>query len=226
VRLIKERGVCATARTLIASIAALAVACVQCQAADIQFNSKEGLVWITGTLVPDDINKFKSVIAKSPREEQWTVILESNGGHAPTGILICMVIRRHDLTTYVPSNANCASACALIWLAGVPRVVGNNAHIGFHAAYLADKTVASWGNAAVGAYLTRLGFDWPAIQYFTQTSPQSIEWLTSAKAKEINLDFRFSNTPPAKKLDFFADAPMSEEFCQINKLNPRCTEDY
>jgi hypothetical protein len=66
-------------------------------------------------------------------------------------------IRRMGFDTLVLSNKTCASACALIWLAGHYRWAGPKAAIGFHAIYYGDGNISSGGNALVGAYLRDLG---------------------------------------------------------------------
>ena len=111
-------------------------------------------------------------------------------------------IRLKGFATAVPENALCASACALIWLAGNPRFIGEGAHIGFHASYIdRNGTLAESGvaNALVGAYLNQLGLSQKAIAFVTSAPPQGMEWLDASKAQSIGVDvvwMEASSRPP------------------------------
>jgi hypothetical protein len=66
---------------------------------------------------------------------------------------------------------NCASACALAWLAGVKRFMGPKARVGFHAAFnKSSRQETGMGNALVGAYLTKLGLPLKAVIYITKAA--------------------------------------------------------
>ena len=61
-----------------------------------------------------------------------------------------------------------------IWLAGVERAAYSDASIGFHSAVNTKNSENSGvGNAVLGAYLSRLGFNYDAIIYRTQTKSQT-----------------------------------------------------
>jgi hypothetical protein len=88
-------------------------------------------------------------------------------------------------------NTLCASACALMWLAGNPRYIGKGAHIGFHAVYIerGGKLMESgMGNALVGAYLNQLGLSHRAIAFVTSAPPEGVEWLDASKARSVGVD--------------------------------------
>ena len=104
------------------------------------------------------------------------------------GLEIGRRIRSLGFRTIV--DGRCTSICAMIWLAGVTRGVFAGARIGFHAARacLEDGCETSGvGNALIGAYLNQLGFDFPAVRYFTEAPPTSVRWLTAEKAREFNI---------------------------------------
>ena len=85
------------------------------------------------------------------------VFLESPGGLTWTGVNLGRVIRERGLTTGVADNAQCSSACALVWMGGKERLMGRNARIGFHATKSPDNSISPHGNAVVGAYLHEVG---------------------------------------------------------------------
>ena len=59
------------------------------------------------------------------------VVLASPGGNTFAAIEIGKAIRLKNFVTLVDNNEQCASACALIWLAGVVRFMGPEAQLGF-----------------------------------------------------------------------------------------------
>jgi hypothetical protein len=120
----------------------------------------------------------------------------SNGGAIGPAMQIGEWVRKRGMLTFVPGDRTCASACALIWVAGFLRTVGDIPQIGFHAAYDANTgRETGAGNAVVGAYLRDLGFGYKAIMFMTRKGPTSLEWLTPDQAKELGVPW-FRLQPP------------------------------
>src|SRR5262249_54402571 len=140
---------------------------------------------IVGDIAPGDDLKFVLERRKIPLpyRDALNVYLKGRGGNLEAGLNIGKMIAGFEMGTFVEEY--CASVCALMWLAGGSnRAVWDTAHIGFHAAYYGENgTVTPEGNALVGAYLHSLGFNDEAIVFLTQKQPDSMEWLTSEKAK-------------------------------------------
>src|SRR5215211_9432284 len=109
--------------------------------------------------------KFYPVVPISKLEKASKVIVTLIGpGGSLTGLRIGELIKAKGMSTFVPEDRKCGSVCALIWLAGTPRPIGEkNVRIGFHGAYIANGEVTGPGNALVGSYLTKLGFSDAAI---------------------------------------------------------------
>ena len=85
----------------------------------------------------------------------------------------------------------CASACALAWLGGTPRFMGDGALVGFHAAYVqqgGQPTENGVGNALVGSYLTQIGLSDNAVIYITKAAPTGMTWLNYRDAEQIGID--------------------------------------
>jgi hypothetical protein len=123
-------------------------------------------------------------------------------------------IRKRGMSTFVPGDRVCTSGCALIWLAGMPRLVGDTPQIGFHAAYdPSTRLETGSGNAVVGAYLRDLGIDYKAIVFMTRQGPTKFEWLTPELAKELGVAWetlepaRTIPMPPQPKLQHPLDVP-------------------
>jgi hypothetical protein len=195
------RGIMTMGRLL-----ALALACLlahQTQAADISLISAEttehpALILIKGRLskerVNDDTNTFHHAVASITNA---IVFLNSPGGSLETAISIGQSIRRRDFSTAVTDNAKCASACALIWIAGKDRYMGDNTRVGFHATTKSEgNDISPGGNAIVGAYLYQLGITYfPTIAHLTSAPPNSMTWL------DANDAFRYGI--PVKLFSFY-----------------------
>lgn len=162
------------------------------------------VIAITGKIEPEDGKQFSSLAARYPRA---IVGFGSPGGAAIAGLQIGQVIRLRHYATMVTQDAYCASACALAWLAGTPRLMQPGAHVGFHAAYIehdGNKEETGVGNALVGAYLTNLGLSMDAIIYIEQAHPDQITWLTPEDARRHDISLRIlpatpgSDEPPSR----------------------------
>lgn len=147
------------------------------------------VVTIDGEIDFGDVEQFQS---KAGLLNDATVVLRSRGGRLVPALRIGEAIRSKGYSTYV--HDYCASACALIWLAGQPRYMSPTAQIGFHAAY--DENSGQEGgmaNALVGAFLTKMGLPYEAVIYATVAAPNSMKWLTLADAKRLGIDVNIVN---------------------------------
>ena len=116
------------------------------------------------------------------------VIFDSPGGKLFAGLRMGQLIRLHHYATFSPDDAMCASACALAWLAGAPRMMQAGSSIGFHAVFVmhgAAKTEDGVGNALVGAYMTKLGLSFEAIAWAARAHPDGVSWLTPEDARDL-----------------------------------------
>lgn len=148
------------------------------------------LVVIDGEFDRGDVDTFRSIIAPVATGRA-TVSFRSEGGSLVAGLRIGALIREKKFPTLVPDGAVCASACALAWLGGARRFVGQGANVGFHAAYVLRSNgpaESGPGNAVMGAYLNQLGLSETAILYITKTAPTSIQWMTLEDASAYGID--------------------------------------
>jgi len=157
-------------------------------AADISTKYHGGVAWdvyVTGEIKPGDDERFSRVTRQLPSSA--VVVLSSPGGDVVAGLNIGEEISARQFETATLDR--CASVCGLIWLAGSHRIVREDAHLGFHAAYnYPDGSVSPNANAVIGAYLNRLGFSYSTIDFLTRTSPDSMHWLTSDLAAKYGID--------------------------------------
>jgi hypothetical protein len=128
--------------------------------------------------------------------EKVVVTLTSDGGEFVTAFLVGDHIRLTGMTTFVPADKTCASACAFVWLAGRPRTFGRGARIGFHGVYQARTgQQPSVPNALLGTYLGYLGFGYDAVVWMVSAQPGAMHWLTAESAKKYGIDYQPLSPP-------------------------------
>lgn len=151
------------------------------------------IITVGGPLLDGDFARFKQVASSI---EKATLLLDSLGGLVREGLQIGSMVRAKGFSTSVPKGATCASACGFIWLAGQKKSVADDARVGFHAAYLPDEdqTVSSIGNALVGAYLAKLGYEDLVVIYVTEAAPREMRWLTAKDANFLGLKVSWGAT--------------------------------
>jgi PAN domain len=106
------------------------------------------------------------------------------------GLGIGRTIRRKGFVTVVPPAAECASACALAWLGGSQRYMGDNARIGFHEAYFMSfgrPRRSDDAEAAVVDYLEQLQLPPRAISYMTSSPASGLNMLTAGRARDLGV---------------------------------------
>ncbi len=155
---------------------------------DVGLNGTD-IISVSGTFNDGDDASFRKLAATT---ERAIIVLNSGGGNLHAGLEIGRAIRLRGFATAVPPNALCASACALTWLAGSPRLLDANSKLGFHAAYrLINGQASEYGaaNALVGAYLNQLGLSDKAVVYVTSAPPEGVEWLSAETASAVGITY-------------------------------------
>ena len=144
------------------------------------------LIVVDGEFELSDVDTFRTKVA-ALSTSRVAVAFQSDGGSLVAGIRMGALIREKKFATVVPDGASCASACALAWLGGTRRFMGQGSSVGFHAAYILKSygpIESSSGNAILGAYLNQLGLSEEAILYVTKAAPTSIQWISLQDANE------------------------------------------
>ncbi|MDB5413098.1 MAG: hypothetical protein JWR10_1433 [Rubritepida sp.] len=179
---------------LAAVLVSLAPAPAVAQPASSVFATREGntrTIVIYGSIGPETETVFTQLLAAN---QGARVMLNSAGGSLTPALNIGRLIRDSRLETFVPDASGCFSACALIFLAGTERNIGQGARVGFHAAYVPQQggpgQVSSSGNAVIGAYLSRLGFNDGAIRFLTAARPEQISIVKPVQFQEFGIGVR------------------------------------
>lgn len=146
------------------------------------------VISLQGPIKPNDVAQFEAVANASGKA---LVGLNSGGGSLIAGLQMGRLINRKKFATVVPADSMCASSCALMWLAGNPRIIGPGGVVGFHAAFFDEengsKTVSAEANALIGAYLDQLGFSADVIVHVTHAMPEKMAWLNESSARRLGI---------------------------------------
>jgi hypothetical protein len=109
------------------------------------------------------------------------VVLTGPGGDVASALAIGQQVRARGWQTLVPAGSFCASACALIWLAGTQRMLGVNARIGFHAISVRNNEGTAVEtheiDPALVNYLMRLGYAFDVTATIVNTPSRMVRWL-------------------------------------------------
>jgi hypothetical protein len=150
-------------------------------------------IFVSGDILDGDDARFGELSQRYPRA---VVYLESAGGSLMPAIEIGKLVHARQHATAVLDGSTCTSACALIWLAGMPRYLADEGRLGFHASYSDEGgrlVETGVGNAIVGHYLAQLDLPEDAAVFATIASPYEINWLTADNSSEAGIAF---NPPP------------------------------
>lgn len=171
---------------------------------------------------------------------RW-VRLHSPGGDINAAMRIGEMIRQAEVTTVVPGNAICASACVLLHVAGVKRIVAGR--IGLHRAYStvftkteADaKRTREMLDTTVREYLKRMNVPEALLSAMNSIPPESIRWIDHSDEQQLR-DFYLQGEDPVyadladsrnaegwgvSKQEYYRRVARASEVCQLNfqKIN-------
>lgn len=179
-------------KTAIAIAAAILTAACALPARSVSFDFVDAddvrIVSMKGEITEGDA-KIYDLIAKG--RSSVILVVSGPGGLLSPALAIGARARSEGHATMVTNDAPCLSACALIWLAGTKRFMGDDAVVGLHAAYRERdgvKSESGVANARVGAYLTMLGLSLRVVEFATTADPDSIARITPEKARELGIE--------------------------------------
>jgi len=169
--------------------------------------SADCVVALQGSVTHGSKSSFADVIKKAAAvscSKPWTLLLESPGGLVSDGIALGEQVRAQELRTV--ARYGCASACSLIFLGGVERVLwGSRAAIGLHQPSTSMLGCDRFGNTPGGYAMKKYLHEVvPAnadriIEIAMNTSCVSIEWISGRRA----LDLGIATTIEAEGVDVF-----------------------
>jgi len=127
----------------------------------------------------------RSMLDSSPTVR--VIHLNSTGGRITEANKLASLISQRQLITY--TRTSCSSACALAFLAGRERYIGEQGRIGFHSASVngAMGSAELDLNASFRAVLTRVGAAPQFVAKATTTSPQNMWFPTTEELKQQHI---------------------------------------
>jgi ATP-dependent protease ClpP protease subunit len=128
------------------------------------------------------------------------VRLDSGGGSLVEAVKLADLVRRAKLPTIVAGGARCASACFIVFAAGVEKFASYDALIGVHG--VSDKfgreTVQTEAaTIAMARIVSRFGVPPGIIGQMVTTPAQKIAWLTPQDLREMGVVMTGQRPHPA-----------------------------
>jgi hypothetical protein len=145
-----------------------------------------GIISVKGFIDIGDDKKFTDITTGILKA---IVFLEGPGGRIFAAMNIGLNIRKRGFETAVATEKVCTSACALTWLGGNSRHMGEGAKVGFHAARdkREDHEPSAAGDASVGYYMRELAFPLQAVIFAMKAKPDDTAWLNTEDAQAYRI---------------------------------------
>ena len=163
------------------------------------------LIALRGLITRDATFKFDTVLARTASlgcQMPW-LMLESPGGALSDGIALGREVHFRQLRTI--TRADCASACALIFLGGTERVlVGESARIGLHqpatTRFIGNDRHCGGSIDSNGVRDIRTYLRWVVptraddlMRLLLRTSCDAIEWIDGPRAIDLGVATRLED---------------------------------
>ena len=170
-------------------MAVSALACLSCCTANAAIffhgatdGSGTKRIRIEGEISDGDANRFAEFVRRENANEHTIFHLNSPGGSVLEAERIASKIHRLGASVSVDTGDTCASACFLMFSAGVTRYAGKNSFIGVHSASVNGKETPA--SLAVTTLIARdaaaYGVPASVVGKIVTTMPGQITWLSSA----------------------------------------------
>lgn len=166
----------------------------------------ESAVLLNGRITSSSASDFKLAIGSIEQPE--ILVLASPGGSVAAALEIGHLVSQRGLTTLVPENEICASACSLIYFAGARRIALGA--LGVHQ-MSSDSPTALVGMqymlAEVLSAFDEFNVDDRVIQLMLRTPPQDMHFFSEVEKSELGIDNLTLNQAP-KPSKSFIDYPV------------------
>ena len=149
------------------------------------------MIMMTGEVTDGDAQRFADTIA-TLNGAHATLNVSGAGGLVSEALDIGSQVQEHRFATMVSTQAECYSACALIWLSSQRRYLSADSLIGVHAAFRTSENEkpeeSGVANARIGAFLNMIGLPLDAITYITTAPPDGMLPITPAIARNLGIE--------------------------------------
>ena len=205
--------------TLAALVAALAMPIC---ASSAEISAAPNGIHIDGQIVKGDARKLALLLTDSIEHDDhyrlflFGVRLNSPGGDVEEAMKIARLVEQAFTSTSVSGGGSCASACFLIWAAGVERHIDSHDRLGVHRLSLAATSVdirraeraIAPATQSIEAFLLAAGIPRLVIQKMNETPSSDIFWVTPGWLIQEGIGIAIGERPA------FLD--VAEKACGIN----------
>lgn len=164
------------------------------KAADFQVIGNHGggaSVVMVGEIKRGDAYILANILAKAKvnRIRVDSIYLNSPGGNLYEGYQLLLVVYKAGLTTIVPDNVECASACFLVFAAGNKRIGGRRAKIGVHSVSAGghEDQISKASTVDMARIYKELDVPPKIIGMAVTVAPTHIYWLTDRDLREMGV---------------------------------------
>ena len=180
-----------------AAAAALSLAWAPAQALDYTYQPSQYrhlVILAEGRIEEDEAQRFLQFIETLPSEMRQifndadgnaVIRFDSGGGYLKGADALARIVLGHRLMTSVVPGARCASACVVVWAAGVRKVIGLGARIGVHNAKsngpgnkASEQVIDDAVTGLMAGWLVRDGAPANVLKQTMNTPSYGMYWLT------------------------------------------------
>lgn len=184
-------------------------------------NSDVRLILMDGPVEEGDVERFLEIVGDSPKV---TVVVQGPGGLAQEAYSIGAEINLRGYATMVLADAECYSACALIWVSGARRYMSESSVIGFHQV-AASGEVSGQGNAEYGSFLNAIGINKFGVRFLSSAPPEDFEYLTPDLAWALGIEIYLQDGLNVQTPEERPSMPtLAQQFTALSFLATRCSE--
>lgn len=226
-----------------AALLAASIAASQCEAAEIKFfhfndGTGDGYIRLEGNIEQGDSSKIEDVLTRATAAHMRPIALRLNsqGGSVLESNMIAAGIRGLGITTMVPEDGVCASACFTIFAAGISKLAAGNAKIGVHNASNGITGGQTWDAMAVTVViaqaLKQYGVPASVIGNVLATQPGEIYWLTNADLLAMNVSIvpaaqpAYNNPSPSVAPNSYSASSWMKMICYPADSSPYVVRYY
>jgi len=196
----------------------LAVACMLLpwSAAALEFTvlgrGGGNIIFAAGNFERGDASRLEALLRQTANTQM--LAFRSPGGLSMEGMAVGRVIRRAGISTHLPANTQCASACTYAFLGGRVRTMEEGARYGVHIFSTsgnrgllrrAEDVIQREGKAAVAAlirmieedsaqlaaqmayYAIEMGVSLRLLEPNFRTAHNTVRWLTARELRDYNV---------------------------------------
>jgi hypothetical protein len=152
-----------------------------------------------GTITSQTPLDFRTASMRRPDAE--LLVLSSDGGQLNAGLLFADDVFTKGISTYIPPEAACLSACAFVFLAGKSRL--SDGDLGVHQFYGGENTAesAQFAVSDILTYLRKFGTSDGIIDTMLRTPSEEIHVFDQSEAESFEIS-RNAEIALARTLEF------------------------